>query len=326
MDILIGADPEIFVKDAEGKLVSAYGLIPGTKNEPCKVDGGAVQVDGMALEFNIDPAKNINEFVANIARVQDQLKAMLPEGYDFAIQPTAEFGKDYIDAQPAEASDLGCNPDFNAYTGEPNPKPDVNAPFRTASGHIHIGWTKDMDPFDPGHFEACQMLTKQLDCILGVPSLLWDTDAKRRELYGKPGAFRPKPYGCEYRVLSNAWLTSPHLTNFVYRNTVYAVEQMLKGAHYYGSNYGYNPRQVFNPPKTDWFVVSEYYEGLTDRYAGAPTSEKVFMRELWEARVNEAAPKKKLRAKKAEPIDFGLEQINDLDDIQALLDELHAGV
>ena len=33
-------------------------------------------------------------------------------------------------------------------------------------------------------------------------------------MYGKAGAFRPKPYGMEYRVLSNFWLTSDvHMGN-----------------------------------------------------------------------------------------------------------------
>jgi hypothetical protein len=235
MDILIGADPEIFVKDSDGNLVSAYGMIPGTKKEPHKVRGGAVQVDGMALEFNIEPAKDIDEFEDNIELVMEHLKDMLPEGHTFAIQPTADFGRELIDAQPEEARALGCEPDFNAYTVQENPRPNADAPFRTASGHIHIGWTQDEDPFDPDHFEACRMLTKQLDILLAVPSLLWDYDTKRRELYGALGAFRPKPYGVEYRVLSNAWLTNPLLIEFVYKQTMYATNRLLEGRKDYES-------------------------------------------------------------------------------------------
>lgn len=53
----IGADPEVFV-GREGQFFSAHGLVPGNKRRPHKVDRGAVQVDGMALEFNIDPASS----------------------------------------------------------------------------------------------------------------------------------------------------------------------------------------------------------------------------------------------------------------------------
>ena len=50
--ILVGCDPEIFVKQA-GVFKSAHGLVVGDKKDPQKVNKGAVQVDGMALEFNI---------------------------------------------------------------------------------------------------------------------------------------------------------------------------------------------------------------------------------------------------------------------------------
>ena len=63
--ITIGCDPEFFVKE-NNKFVNAHGLIEGTKDFPQLVNKGAVQVDGMALEFNINPAKNSKEFVSNI--------------------------------------------------------------------------------------------------------------------------------------------------------------------------------------------------------------------------------------------------------------------
>jgi len=53
--ILVGCDPEYFVKK-NGIFQSAHGLIMGDKKNPQKVRNGAVQVDGMAVEFNIDPA------------------------------------------------------------------------------------------------------------------------------------------------------------------------------------------------------------------------------------------------------------------------------
>ena len=57
-NILIGCDPEVFVKQ-NGVFRSAHGLIRGDKKNPQKIRSGAVQVDGMALEFNIDPARTI---------------------------------------------------------------------------------------------------------------------------------------------------------------------------------------------------------------------------------------------------------------------------
>lgn len=228
LDLLVGADPEIFVT-AGGKPVSAHGLVPGTKEVPHKVDGGAIQVDGMALEFNIDPATSATEFVANVTKVMGQLTSRLPQGMALSSLATANFGSAYIKAQPPVAQELGCSADYNAYTGKANPKPNVDAPFRTAAGHVHIGWTQHADNEADSFKELCNEFTKVLDLYLGVPSVLKDPDVKRRELYGQAGAYRSKSYGLEYRVLSNFWLTSKSEMEWVYRQTAEALRKFLGG-------------------------------------------------------------------------------------------------
>lgn len=232
-EFLIGADPELFVRDTDGKLVSAYGMIPGTKANPYQVDCGAVQVDGMALEFNINPAKTFKEFNNNITTVLAQLKEMIPNGYSFDFSPVAQFGQEYIDAQPDAARELGCDPDFNAYTGNVNPKPDASQGFRTASGHIHVGWTSGQDISNLEHIEACQMVAKQLDIGLYVPSLVWDRDTIRSKMYGAPGAYRPKHYGVEYRTLSNAWVDNEDLRKIVFHCTMGSVGPLLEGKQFW---------------------------------------------------------------------------------------------
>lgn len=232
LDLLIGADPEVFVQQ-NGKFVSAHGLVNGTKEAPYKVERGAVQVDGMALEFNIDPAANAKEFSKNIKTVMEILDGMVPD-HTLNPVPTATFGMDYMRTQPEEALELGCEPDFNAWdNGNVNTKPNGDVDFRTGAGHIHIGWTKDVDITDPDHLDACMTVVKQLDWSLGIMSTRYDKDEKRRELYGDWGAFRPKPYGVEYRVLSNAWLKDPKLVDWVYRTVIDAVQRLYQGEHNY---------------------------------------------------------------------------------------------
>jgi hypothetical protein len=141
----------------------------------------------------------------------------------------AEFGKKYIDKQPKKATELGCDPDFNAYTGVQNPVPDGNSDFRTAAGHIHVGWGEGFDISSEDHMNDCIYITKALDNVLFVLSNMWDTDEKRRELYGQRGSFRPKSYGMEYRVLSNAWLKHPAITEFVYKLTTHVMQLALNG-------------------------------------------------------------------------------------------------
>ena len=74
----------------------------------------------------------------------------------------------------------------------------------------------------------CAAVAKELDKTLGVASLEWDTDQDRRSLYGKAGAFRPKPFGLEYRVLSNAWCRNDQRVGYVYE----LVRQALKNLMY----------------------------------------------------------------------------------------------
>ena len=61
-----------------------------------------------------------------------------------------------------------------------------------------------------------------MDAIHGVISTILDNSKEavdRRQLYGSPGAHRPKPYGVEYRVLSNYWLKSPITVMLMYHLT-----------------------------------------------------------------------------------------------------------
>ena len=233
-EILVGCDPELFVRK-DGALVSGYGLIPGTKSAPHPVDKGAVQVDGMALEFNIDPARHSKEFITNIKTVLQQLHSMIP-GYDLAVQSVANFGEEYMKAQPEAALELGCDPDWNAYTGAINDRPDGSQHFRTAAGHVHIGWTEGEDVNSSQHMSRCMSVVKQLDVILGVPSILFDKEGgERRKMYGKAGAFRPKPYGVEYRPLSNKWIGSDSLMEFVFNKTVEGVSMLMSGKAIFAS-------------------------------------------------------------------------------------------
>jgi phiEco32-like amidoligase-type 2 protein len=252
MRISIGCDPELFVFSMrEKKYISAHGMVSGTKENPLPVDRGAVQVDGTALEFNIEPAFNREVFVYNINHVRTKLRHMLQPIHVPRPVPTVIYTEEEWKAIPDHAKMLGCEPDYNAWTGQINPKPDCNSLMRTAAGHIHVGWTKDQSPFEPDHFENCQAVVKQLDYYLGMNSLRWDTDNKRRSLYGKAGAFRPKPYGVEYRVLSNRWLVDDMLMGWIFDTTKKAVEDMTKGK-VMTAKHGPMAQMVIDNNATDW--------------------------------------------------------------------------
>jgi len=227
-ELLIGADPELFLRE-KGLLVSAHTLLPGSKQYPHEVPLGAVQVDGTAAEFNITPAACEDEFVLHISQVLGTLQEMLKPGVELDISPVAEYPEEYMSSLPGYVKKLGCDPDFNAYTKDANPKPNEHPTMRTAAGHIHVGWGKDLDTRDWKHFEACCVLAKQMDFWVGLPSTILDPDTKRKQMYGKAGAFRPKRYGMEYRVASNWWLKDSGTMRLVYSNTKWAFNTLNDG-------------------------------------------------------------------------------------------------
>jgi hypothetical protein len=225
-EIYVGSDPEVFLS-RNGEPVSAYGLVPGTKDKPFPVDQGAVQLDGMAAEFNIAPAANKEEFLYNLSIVMRQLQ-MMTDGYNFHPTPVAMFTDQVMNQTPDECKRLGCTPDYTAYGGYQNPQPFADGNMRTAGGHIHIGGFHTNNEHSDEHMQSMCRLIRLMDKYVGVPSLLWDKEDRRRELYGKAGAFRPKKFGVEYRTLSNAWVLNPKLSEFVYDATLQAVDAYEK--------------------------------------------------------------------------------------------------
>lgn len=225
--ITIGADPEFFI-GKNGKPTSAYGLIQGTKKKPLKVEKGAVQVDGMALEFNIDPAETEEEFLNNLDVVQKQLLEMIP-GFEQLKEASVTFDMQLFGVQPLQATALGCEPDFNGQTNMPNiMDPALQFfPMRTAGGHVHIGGLDTNDTYSTNHMQLCCDLAQLMDEQVGVYSVLWDKDDKRRQMYGQASAFRPKKYGMEYRTMSNAWIFNKKISSLVFQFTKDAVERLF---------------------------------------------------------------------------------------------------
>jgi hypothetical protein len=246
----IGADPELFVVNTRtNKPVSAVGLIPGDKDKPFVVSGertisngetsetfkygGAIQVDGLALEFNVDPCSDFDTFNNNIRGVMlhmnDELKKNGKE-LSFLIVPSVQFDLDYYDNLPDDAKILGCNPDNNAWLdGAENPAPNGDDGSRSAAGHIHIGWGSDIPVDHPEHIGVCNDFVKHLDNYAGLFDRAICSDNKRRLLYGRAGAHRRKSYGVEYRVPGNAWLKSRSRRQFMFNTVKRAIEDMTKG-------------------------------------------------------------------------------------------------
>lgn len=233
----LGCDPELFCVKGDA-LVSAHDLVPGDKANPHKVSGGAIQRDGLALEFNTDPVDH-EDFKSFEERILDVMKTahktLKAKGDDYGFKPgttTAVFDKSYYQGLPDSAKELGCDPDYCAYTSDPfemNKRPDGDSGMRSAAGHIHIGWGSGIPIDNKEHMEICRSFVKNLDAFVGLGMTIIDRDPRRRELYGKAGAFRPKSYGVEYRTPSNAWIWSGANRRFVHRLITNAISDMMNG-------------------------------------------------------------------------------------------------
>lgn len=216
MSFLLGSDPELMlVNRVTGSLVSAIPVIDGTKEAPMRIPNGQVIHDNVNLEFGIDPASTEDEWVDRTGAVLKHIDGMLPDPLEMRVIASADFPE--VELQDPKAKEFACDPDFDPYDFVINFIPDdaADATLRSCGGHVHIG-----DDYVAENMDRQSESAKVMDIFLGIPSLLIDKDPtshRRRKLYGKAGAHRPKDYGVEYRAIGNFWIAGPNLTRLVYK-------------------------------------------------------------------------------------------------------------
>ena len=213
--ITLGSDVEVQVMDYHGNLISAVGLIGGSKDAPMLVDFGNLQEDNVNAEFAIDPVQTEDEWVRNITHVLKSLDDTLElNGYTYRIEPWGRYPDEQLQSEAAQQ--FACDPDFSIYTGGENviPPAHIVGSFRTCGAHIHVG----------GAASSAEEIIPWMDALLALPSLFKDNDRQRRRLYGQAGAFRPKPYGFEYRTLSNFWIKNERDMRWAYQSTHKAIQ------------------------------------------------------------------------------------------------------
>jgi hypothetical protein len=210
MSISIGADPEFFLADLKGNFISSIGKIGGEKGKGVKIGGGLSQhftwlEDNVAVELNFPQTQGAYDFYHRIVGLWPYVTAMLSKkGLVPKVVPTAKFLKSELMDERAHV--FGCEPDFDAYEHnvkeqKPIPRacPTPHDNIRYAGGHIHLG-------FDNKHGIPAHAVAMLCDMYVGLPSLRHDDQGLRRHVYGKAGLYRKKPYGIEYRTMSNWWL------------------------------------------------------------------------------------------------------------------------
>lgn len=249
-DILVGTDLEMFLYDDElDKIVPCVGVLPGTKDNPFTPagypKGFAIQEDNVMVEFNIPPAADYSQFSRSIGNafimVLEELHTRHAMKYSLYRKGyTHDF--DYIDLRSNQAKTIGCEPDFDAYNGGAERRfAPVPKRMRGCGGHIHLGGDFKCPDFVAALFAELFFSTR---C-----SMVVDPKDPRAKWYGKPGVFRPKPYGIEYRTPSNSWAMSDS-------NRQYVGDCALRLANWLTSSDPITLQKCFRA--VPWTVLREY--------------------------------------------------------------------
>lgn len=210
MSISIGHDGECFAISPEGEVISCEGKIGGTKADPSPCEGGALQEDCVMAELNIKPAYSKSDFIKYTTQVQKELEDRLA-AYNLKpyYKPVAELNAEELNTKQAQIS--GCVADYDAWAGKKNPAIQLAASNkRYAGGHVHFGVPFASNPVVISRF------IRYLDYTMGAGLIVKFGTSERFNAYGRWGAYRPTPYGVEYRTPDNMWLTSEETMAWVY--------------------------------------------------------------------------------------------------------------
>lgn len=226
----IGSDFEYMV-ERNGSLFNIEGIIGGTKKKPVYLDenGTNIQEDNVLAEGATSVCYNKQQWmdaVRGVARILHD--TMSQHNLKIVTTCSASYPTDQLKSKQART--FGCESSFNAYTEMESDSVDASTSLRVAGGHVHLGIGD--------YANNPQMLldiAKAMDAFVAVPLMLAgstsqrDMEYERRTMYGKAGEFRIKPYGIEYRTLSNYWTFDDNLIAFVYEASMNAVQFVIDG-------------------------------------------------------------------------------------------------
>ncbi len=216
----VGTDPEFFITKPTGEVIPAFTFLPAQDARP-EGDKGPYK-DGFQAEVEVHPD-------TCIAFTMDNVRGAMQKLHEKALGVGGRLSfADSIDIPnlmefPPEFSELGCSPSMNAY-GEASviPTDPTKILWRSAGCHIHLATP---DEFIKTSTYTPATLIQLIDRIVGpiMTSLFQGLETpRRREMYGRAGEYRIKPYGVEWRVPPPATLMHPIVGHLVFdaaRNT-----------------------------------------------------------------------------------------------------------
>lgn len=208
--VSLGCDPEVFLYNDEGEKVPSIGLFGGSKKNPLLIEGSVpglgILEDNVTLEFNLSPNTSSQNFINNTYHSLETITDLArSKGLQVLIAASAHFSDASLASDAAMIS--GCDPDHDAYNYGAKRVPislKELGNWRCAGGHLHFGYDTEKSSTPKWaivqFLDACALMFWEPHFSKDEPNVI------RKAHYGKPGVYRNKSYGLEYRSPSPLWL------------------------------------------------------------------------------------------------------------------------
>ena len=232
-----GTDPEYLIVNRLGRPVPAHKAGFGDKNNkkvlyqntwdtgPDAWESRAFR-DGYMVEVNVKPDTCRQTTTHRMKRAIAALQKMVEPKYRIIAAPAVKINlkADMKDA-PDDVLQFGCEPSYDAYTGDTKVPPidAITHPFRYAGGHLHFGHSGNAKYDWMRAKKNHPGFVKLMDLYVGLPLTYLFDDKRtfwRRRFYGQAGEYRSQQYGkgvtqigVEYRtpgpeVWNEPWVAS----------------------------------------------------------------------------------------------------------------------
>lgn len=214
-DVNIGADPEVFCFDANGRVIPAYEWLPTKKYAQVIGGGGTIYCDGFAAEWTQMYTYCHELFCDNIAEMLRRVYYALTTKYSGAtinaVNTVVKIEKSVLESADDEHVRLGCLPSLNVYGIPRLGVEGRELQYRSSGCHIHYGISGLSE-------QAQREVVRAVNAIGGVVMtnlFRGYEDPIRRRYYGRPGEYRLPKHGIEWRTPSSAILQHPGLLMLV---------------------------------------------------------------------------------------------------------------
>lgn len=224
---MLGTDPEFLIVDKAGIPVPAHKAgIPDKQHKLC-LQGGESWCfrDGYMVEINLTPSFCRQTMAHRMKRALLRLQTVLGDNYRIRSRSAVRINlaKDMKNA-PDDVKQFGCEPSWDAYTGETKTPPidAMTHPWRYAGGHLHFSEASAVNLAKGKPTPQLRKIVKLMDLYVGLPLTCVFGDRltyQRRKYYGQAGEFRPQTYhqnqyGVEYRTPGPEVWRAPWVASF----------------------------------------------------------------------------------------------------------------